>query len=108
MQETNATTGKAPRWIETKINLQSLMSAVIGAAIMATAGWFALVGRVQALEQTDKEHERHFSNIESSMRQQRDDTTAQLRDIGGDVKEIRRYLMDNAAGARPDFKRWTK
>lgn len=108
MHEMNATSEKGPRWIETKINLQSLFSAVIGAAIMATAGWFALVGRVQALEQTDREHERHFAAIESSIRQQRDDTTQKLNDIGGDVKDIRRYLMDNAASARPDFKRWTK
>lgn len=97
-----------PRWIDTKINVQSLVSAAIGAAVMATAGWFALVGRVQALEQTDREHERHFASIEANIRQQRDDTTQKLNDIGGDVKDIRRYLMDNAAGARPDFKRWTK
>ncbi|CAJ0811823.1 hypothetical protein LMG18101_01366 [Ralstonia flaminis] len=67
-----------------------------------------LLGRVQALEQTDREHERHFVSIEANIRQQRDDTTQKLNDIGGDVKDIRRYLMDNAAGARPDFKRWTK
>lgn len=97
-----------PRWIDTKINVQSLVSAAIGAAVMATAGWFALVGRVQALEQTDREHERHFASIEANIRQQRDDTTQKLNDIGGDVKDIRRYLMDNAAGARADFKRWTK
>lgn len=96
------------RWLDTKINLQTVVSAMIGAAMMATAGWFALVGRVQALEQTDREHERHFVTIEANIRQQRDDTTAKLNDIGGDVKDIRRYLMDNAAGARPDFKRWTK
>ncbi|ANA34297.1 hypothetical protein [Ralstonia mannitolilytica] len=96
------------RWFDTKINLQSLISAVIGAAGMAIIAWAALVGRVQALEQTDREHERHFANIEANIRQQRDDTTAKLNDIGGDVKDIRRYLMDNAAGARPDFKRWTK
>lgn len=100
--------GTGSRWVETKINLQSLVSAIIGAAVMATTGYFALVGRVQALEQTDREHERHFANIEANIRQQRDDTTAKLNDIGGDVKDIRRYLMDNAAGARPDFKRWTK
>ena len=97
-----------PRWLDTKINLQTVVSAMIGAAMMATAGWFALVGRVQALEQTDREHERHFVTIEANIRQPRDDTTAKLNDIGGDVKDIRRYLMDNAAGARPDFKRWTK
>lgn len=96
------------RWFDTKINLQTVVSAMIGAAIMATAGWYGLVARVQALEQTDKEHERHFTSIEANIRQQRDDTTQKLNDIGGDVKDIRRYLMDNAAGARPDFKRWTK
>lgn len=108
MNEIDVGTGKPPRWIETKVNLQSLISAVIGAAIMATAGWFALVGRVQALEQTDREHERHFATIEANIRQQRDDTTQKLNDIGGDVKDIRRYLMDNAAGARPDIRRWAK
>lgn len=98
----------SPRWLDVKLSLQSILSALIGAAVMATAGWFALVGRVQALERTDREHERHFIAIETNIRQQRDDTTAKLNDIGGDVKDIRRYLMDNAAGARPDLKRWTK
>lgn len=96
------------RWLDMKLSLQTVLSAMIGAAMMATAAWFALVGRVQALEQTDREHERHFAAIEANVRQQRDDTTQKLNDIGGDVKDIRRYLMDNAAVARPDFKRWTK
>lgn len=97
-----------PRWIETKVNLQSLISAIIGAGCVAALAWFALVGRVQALEQKSGETDRHFTRVESDLRQQRDDTQAQLRDIGGDVKDIRRYLMENAAGARADFKRWTK
>lgn len=96
------------RWFDMKLSLQYILSSVIGASVMAIAGWSGLVGRVQALEQTDREHERHFAAIETNIRQQRDDTTAKLNDIGGDVKDIRRYLMDNAAGARPDFKRWTK
>jgi hypothetical protein len=95
-------------WLEKKINLQSLAGALIGAAVMAIAGWSAMVGRVQALEQTDREHERHFVGLESNMKQQRDDTTQKLNDISGDVKEIRRYLMENAAGSRPDIRRWAK
>lgn len=108
MSESTTSTTKKPRWFDTTINLQHLFSAIIGAAIVLVVAWFGLVGRVQALEQKDGEHERRFVRLEGDLKQQRDDTTQQLRDIGGDVKEIRRYLMDNVAGARPDIKRWTR
>ncbi len=110
---------RKPRWIDTTINLQALLGSLIGGAIALAFAYFGVVGRVAALEQRDSEHERHFQRVESDMRQQREDTTQQLRGIsadvkeqlnvmGSDVKEIRRYLMDNAAGARPDIRRWTK
>ncbi|SPA25861.1 conserved exported hypothetical protein [Cupriavidus taiwanensis] len=96
------------RWLDTTINLQNLFSAVLGAAVVVVLAWFALVGRVQALEAKDIEHDARFNRVDGDMRQQRQDVKEQLNGIGEDVKEIRRYLMDNAAGARPDIRRWAK
>lgn len=96
------------RWLDTTINLQNLFSAVLGAAVVVVLAWFALVGRVQALEAKDIEHDARFGRVDGDMRQQRQDVKEQLNGIGEDVKEIRRYLMDNAAGARPDIRRWAK
>lgn len=115
----DSTKNGGSRWLDTKINLQNLVSAIIGAAVVASVAWFALVGRVQALEQKDSEHERHFSRVEADIRMQREETSQQFRTvtndmkdqiggIGNDVKEIRRYLMDNAAGNRPEIRRWAK
>ncbi|CAG9177791.1 hypothetical protein [Cupriavidus pampae] len=117
----NTTTSaeKKPRWIDTTINLQALMGSLIGGGVALTVAYFGIVGRVASLEQKDSEHERHFQRVETDIRQTRDDTSQQMRNISADVKEqlsgvsndvkdIRRYLMDNAAGARTDIKRWTR
>lgn len=102
---------KPRRWFDATISLQWLVGAAISAlaAAGATAGvWFSLVGRVQALELRDVDHAAHFARIEADLRQQRQDVKDQLSGIGQDVKEIRGYLMDNAAGARPDIRRWSR
>jgi len=117
----NSTPGavKRPRWIDTTINLQTLVGSVIGGAVALTIAYYGVIGRVSALEQKDREHDRQFSRVETDLRQQKDETTQQVRAISADVKEqlngvsndvkeIRRYLMDNAAGARPDIRRWSK
>lgn len=90
------------------VNLPTLIGSIAGCALGIVVAWFGLVGRVQALETKDVEHASHFARLEGEMRQQRQDVKEQLNGIGEDVKEIRRYLMDNAAGARPDIRRWTK
>lgn len=97
-----------PRWLDWTINLQTLLGSIIGAAIALAAIYYAMVGRVQALELHDVERGARFTRIESDIRQQRQDVKEQLNAIGDDVKEIRRYLMDNAAGSRPDTRRWSK
>ena len=96
------------RWIDTTINLQNLFSALIGAAVVVVIAWFALVGRVQALENKDVEHEARFNRVEDNMRQQRQDMKDQLNAIGQNVEKIRDYLLDNAAGQRPDIRKWAK
>lgn len=96
------------RWIDTTINLQSIFSALIGATVVVVIAWFTLVGRVQALESKDIEHEARFSRVERDMTQQREDMRGQLNAIGQNVEKIRDYLLDNAAGQRPDIRRWAK
>lgn len=97
------------------INLQGLLIWIVGAAISAlsaaaatTAVWFALVGRVDKLELKDIEHDKRFLRVESDLNQQRMDTKDQLHAIGQNVEKIRDYLLDNAAGQRPEIKRWTR
>lgn len=97
-----------PRWFDFTINVQSLIKWLIGLLIAAIVAWWTLVGRVAALEQHDTEQDARATRIEAAMQQQRTDTAQQLHDISGDVKEIRNYLMNNAAGARPDTRRWSK
>ena len=110
---------KRPRWIDTTINVQTVVGSVIGGAVALTIAYYGVIRRVAALEQKDREHDRQFSRVETDLRQQKDETTQQVRAISADVKEqlngvssdvkeIRRYLMDNAAGARPDIRRWSK
>ena len=77
-------------------------------AAVAVIGWWSLVGRVNALEIHNAEQDARASRIGAAQLQQRSDTTQQLRDISGDVKEIRNYLLNNSAGQRPDVQRWSK
>ncbi|WP_186239447.1 hypothetical protein [Burkholderia gladioli] len=104
------------------INVQTLVTATISGAIgMALAGgsagviWFGLVARVSNLEEHDKQQEAHFSQIERALDQQRTDVKEQLRGIGQDVKDtnakiddLSRQLYLNAAGSRPETKRWSR
>ncbi|WP_342052006.1 MULTISPECIES: hypothetical protein [unclassified Cupriavidus] len=99
------------KWFDATISLQWLVGAAISAiaAAGATAAvWFSLVGRVQALELKDIDHAAHFARIEENLRQQRQETTEKLNAIGQNVEKIRDYLLDNAAGQRPEIKRWTR
>ncbi|MDE4918339.1 putative iron-regulated membrane protein [Cupriavidus metallidurans] len=100
--------GGRRRWIDTTINLQSIVSALIGAGVVVVIAWFALVGRVQALEAKDVEHDARFGRMEGDQRQLRQDVKDQLSAIGQNVEKIRDYLLDNAAGQRPDIRKWAK
>jgi hypothetical protein len=112
---------EAPKhqWIDTTFNLQSLLSGIIGAAGTIVVAWFALAGDIRDLKSTDRVHEASISRLEIGQDRLRQDTKdqiketvgdmrEQMRDLSTDVKQIRGILMDNAAGARPDIRRWTK
>lgn len=99
---------RKPHWLDVSINIQSLLMAAIAAAGGAIVMWYSLVGRVAALEQHGADQDARSTRIEVAMQQQRNDVNQQLRDISGDVKEIRNYLMTNGAAERPDTRRWAK
>lgn len=77
--------------------------------------WYSLVGRVSTLEEHDRQQEVHFTQVERTIDQQRNDVKEQLRGIGQDVKDtntkldnLTQQLILSSAGNRPDTKRWAR
>ncbi|SAL10615.1 hypothetical protein AWB73_00135 [Caballeronia turbans] len=103
------------RWFDTTVNVQTLVTGIIGAGIALVTVYIALLGRVSTLEEHDKQQEAHFTRIETAMQEQRSDMRDQLRDISQSVKDtnakidlLKDQLMANSAGNRPGIKGWTK
>jgi uncharacterized protein YoxC len=103
------------RWLDTTVNIQTLVTGIIGAAIALVAVYIGLIGRVSTLEEHDKQQESHFTRIETAMQEQRSDMRDQLRDIGQSVKDtnakidsLKDQLVSNSAGNRPGIRGWTK
>jgi hypothetical protein len=102
-------------WLDTSINLQTLATGVIGAAVALVVVYIGLLGRVSSLEIHDIEQEKHFDRIERTIDQQRSDINAQLKSIGSDVKDtntkvdkLNDQLLLNTAGNTPGIRRWAK
>jgi uncharacterized protein involved in exopolysaccharide biosynthesis len=102
-------------WLDTTVNIQTLVTGIIGAAIALVAVYIGLIGRVSTLEEHDKQQESHFTRIETAMQEQRSDMRDQLRDIGQSVKDtnakidaLKDQLVSNSAGNRPGIRGWTK
>jgi len=94
--------------LDMTVNVQALVVSLVIGACTATGIYFGVVTRVQALELKGIEHDARFNRTDNDIRQQRQDQKEQLNTIAQDVKEIRGYLLDNAAGSRSDIRRWTK
>lgn len=95
------------RW---SINWNLVLTAALsagGAAWTVNVSYFGLVARVTAVEAKNVEQDQHMTRIERAQADLKNDTAQQLRDIGGDVKEIRSILLNNAAGQRPEINRWS-
>jgi len=90
------------------INVQGLVVSLVVAASAAIGIYFSVIKDVQALQSKSVEYSARFERIDRDMADQRADMKEKLNAIGDDVKEIRRYLLNNAAGERPDIKRWTR
>ncbi|OZI20496.1 hypothetical protein CAL26_23670 [Bordetella genomosp. 9] len=103
------------RWIDPTISLQSLLIWLVGGAAIVIAGWYALLSRVQTLEEHDRQQEQRMARIESAQVDQRSDTRDALRNISQDVKDVigkmdqlKDQIITNMAANRPDTQRWAK
>lgn len=105
---TSKPVGKARKFLDMTINVQSLVMAIVGGVAAVTVAYAGVVSRVDRLEAREQGQDERMSRIEKSAEQQRNDTKEQLNTIGGDVKEIRNYLLSNVAGQRPDIARWSR
>lgn len=97
-----------PRWIDTKINLQSLVTGIIGASIALAVAYFTLVQRVSLIEAD-------VVNLKSSQHDRQAQTDNSLTEIKGSVHDtnekidkLTSFLLQNNAGNRPDTKRWAR
>ncbi|PFH26656.1 MULTISPECIES: hypothetical protein [Burkholderia] len=101
--------------VDMTVNVQSMVFSALAAALGATAMWYSLVGRVQTLEEHDKQQEAHFTQMERALDQQRNDVKEQLRGIGQDVKDtnakldqLTQQIIYSSAGNRPETRRWAR
>lgn len=96
------------RWIDTRINLQTLLTAIVGAAIALTVAYFALVQRVSLIEAD-------VANLKTAQHDKQVQTENSLTEIKGSVHDtndkidkLTSFLLQNNAGNRPDTKRWAR
>ncbi|VVE74036.1 hypothetical protein PCA31118_04666 [Pandoraea captiosa] len=100
--------GAVRRFWDMTINVQSLAMALVGGILSIAIAYAGVVSRVDKLEAREQGQDDRMGRIEQTQIQQKADTNQQLRDISSDVKDVRNLLMNNAAGARTDMKRWAR
>lgn len=96
------------KWLDFTINVQGLVLWLALAASTGVGIYLGVVKDVQALQEKARTYDERFARTEADLRQQRQDTNEKLNAIGQNVEKIRDYLLDNAAGQRPDIRRWTR
>lgn len=95
-------------WFDASINVQTLATGIIGAALSLTVAYFTLVQRVALIEAD-------ITNIKAAQHDKQISTDNSLIDIKGSVKDtndkidkLQDFLMRNSAGQRSDMQRWSK
>lgn len=101
-------TEQKPRWFDATINMQTLVTAIIGAAVALAIAYFTLVTRVSLIEAD-------VVNLKSAQHDKQQATENSLNDIKGSVAatnskidQLTTFLLQNSAGQRPDMQRWSK
>lgn len=95
-------------WLDTTINVQTLATGIVGAAIALAVAYFTLVSRVSLIEAD-------VANLKSAQHDKQAQTDNSLTEIKGSVKDtnekidkLTSFLLQNNAGNRPDTKRWAQ
>lgn len=99
---------KPKRWLDFTINVQSLIVSMILAVVAGVGIYLSVITDVKALQSKALTYDERFARTDAAIERQRQETTEKLNAIGQNVEKIRDYLLDNAAGQRPDIKRWTR
>lgn len=94
-------------WSAISVIVAAAMSAG-GTAWAVNRSYFELIADVREIKIKNNSQDERMTRIEKDQLDQRSSTDEKLRDIGGDVKEIRNYLLNNAAGQRPEISRWSR
>jgi hypothetical protein len=97
-----------PRWFDTTINVQTLVTGVVGAGIALTVAYFTLVQRVSLIEAD-------VANLKIAQHDKQVQTENSLTEIKGSVHDtnekidkLTNFLLQNNAANRPDTKRWAR
>lgn len=96
------------RWFDTSINVQTLVTGIVGAAVALAVAYFTLITRVSLIEAD-------VANLKTGQHDKQQATDNALNDIKGSVKDtndkidkLTGFLLQNSAGTRPDMQRWSK
>ncbi|VWB70667.1 hypothetical protein BLA6863_03314 [Burkholderia lata] len=100
----NSTAG----WLDWKVNVQTLVTGVLGAAIALTVAYFTLVGRVSKLEDHVAAIEVAAANQKQDVREALNEIKASVKDTNSKVDRLNEQLFVSSAGARPETRRWSK
>lgn len=107
------------RIFDTTINVQTLGSALVGAAIAMTIAWFQLVGDVRDLKSEvknkDAAQDERMTRIEQAAQQDRTDNKERWGQVASGMKEmnekqdkLRDMLIQNSPMGRSEMRRWVK
>lgn len=96
------------RWFDTSINVQTILTGLLGAAVSLIIAYFTLVQRVALIEAD-------VTNLKTAQHDKQISTDNSLTEIKGSVKDTNEkidkltgFLLQNSAGQRPDMQRWSK
>lgn len=96
------------RRVDFTINVQQLAWNVGVIVVLGVSIYFGVVKDVVVLQAQARTYDERFARTDAEIARQRQETSEKLNAIGQNVEKIRDYLLDNAAGQRPDMKRWTR
>jgi len=96
------------RWLDLTVNVQQLVTGIIGAGIALTVAYFTLVQRVSLIEAD-------VANLKSTQHDRQVQTENSLAEIKGSVHDtndkidkLTSFLLQNNAANRADTKRWAR
>lgn len=95
-------------WFDTSINVQTLATGIIGAAVTLAVVYFTLVGRVSILEHDVLDLQNSAKDKQVQTENSLTEIKGQVHDTNDKIDKLTGFLLQNSAGQRPDMQRWSK